>query len=160
MTMAEEVKGSFRITHVTADAPAGSFIADTALYETRDGRVVGEGDPDAHSLIAAAGGVINGKTAARLGIKGGTGQYAAKPAKAQAEVPSEVADAPREQRRASQDTGMGTHEKYLEQEPKPAKAQADVSNEAEEQALKPQQAPKSVAGQHGSVTIKDRTGDK
>lgn len=44
------------------------IISESRIWETADGRVVEDGHPDAQSLIAGAGGRINPKTAARLGI--------------------------------------------------------------------------------------------
>jgi hypothetical protein len=45
---------------------AGGLVADRRLYETRDGRICEEGDPEAVALVAAAGQVIPAGTARRL----------------------------------------------------------------------------------------------
>lgn len=49
----------------------GQLVADEAIYATKDGKLVGEGDPDANELVAAAGRPIRQKDAERYGLKGG-----------------------------------------------------------------------------------------
>ena len=73
----------------------GLLRSDRRLYETRDGRVVEEGDPEAHMLVVGAGGLISPRAAERLGI---TESGIKQPKKEAVVVPSSVAgDAPKEE---------------------------------------------------------------
>lgn len=87
-----------------------SYSCDRRLYATRDGRLVEEGDPEAHELVCGAGGVINAKTAARLHLS----EKGQKLPKAETVVRSTAADQPKEAEpvpagaEIEREPGMGT----------------------------------------------------
>lgn len=48
----------------------GQLVAEEAIYATKDGRLVGEDDPEANELVAAAGTAIREKSAQKYGLRG------------------------------------------------------------------------------------------
>lgn len=64
--MAQRKAGSFTIDEKRNEL--GELVSTHRLYETRDGRVVEESDPEAFSLLVGKGGRIDAALAARLGL--------------------------------------------------------------------------------------------
>lgn len=78
---------------ITIVKESTGLVSDEALYATLDGRVVGEDDPEANTLISAAGRTIPPKLVERYGLK--PGGVKAKAAKAEeTPAPAEEVKAP------------------------------------------------------------------
>lgn len=60
------VGGGLTITRITKETPM--YTSDRRLYLTRDGRVVEDGDPEAHQLLVGAGGQITAEMARQYGL--------------------------------------------------------------------------------------------
>jgi hypothetical protein len=120
---------------------AGGLVADRRLYETRDGQICEEGDPEAVALVAAAGQVIPAGTARRLRLSE-DGQAAA-PAAGEP-VPSTVTAAPPAQTvRPFSLTGgqQAPPEPAQEPETPPAPAPAERAPESTREPARKEAAP-------------------
>jgi len=95
--------------------------AERAIYATRDGRLVEEGDPEASELVVGPGGVITEKMAARYQGRG-----------AGKEIPSDAAApaSPKEHHEEQPAEPPAAEEQTKEQTPPPEEPEEHPAHEA------------------------------
>lgn len=124
------------------------FVSEERLYLTKDGKVVGEDDPDRHELLVAEGGQIPFARAKELGLVSGDGGDLGARA-ASADLPAE--DGPKAEGSKPAETAPPETDPSR---PAPQQAETTLPAAKVERKVAPPKAEPAQAGEGGAKAAK------